>query len=114
MAALAWTLPFMDDAQALRSDANRGIQLQKELGELSQRMMVTGGNVTGTVLDGIAATSSGTGAVLVDATANAAVYLGARIEFADIDPRTGLIDPAAVGAVMDRILRKEWRELRCD
>lgn len=33
MAALAWTLPFTDDAQALRSDSNRGIQLQKEIGE---------------------------------------------------------------------------------
>ncbi len=33
------------------------------------------------------------------ATANAALYLGARVEFADIDPSTGLIDPEAVASV---------------
>jgi hypothetical protein len=33
MGALAWSLPFADDAQALRSSSNRGIQLQKELGD---------------------------------------------------------------------------------
>jgi dTDP-4-amino-4,6-dideoxygalactose transaminase len=39
------------------------------------------------------------------ATANAAVYLGARVEFADIDPSTGLIDPAAADALMSTSVR---------
>ena len=34
------------------------------------------------------------------ATANAALYLGATVDFADIEPTTGLIDPASVGALM--------------
>lgn len=37
------------------------------------------------------------------ATANAALYLGATVRFADVDPNTGNIDPAAVAAqVTDR------------
>ena len=37
------------------------------------------------------------------ATANAALFLGASVRFADVDPRTGLIDPACVeGAVTER------------
>ena len=39
------------------------------------------------------------------ATANAAAYLGARVEFADVDPRTGLIDPAAAGALANASVR---------
>jgi dTDP-4-amino-4,6-dideoxygalactose transaminase len=39
------------------------------------------------------------------ATANAAAYLGARVEFADVDPRTGLIDPAAAGALVNASVR---------
>jgi len=33
MAVLAWGVPFVDDAQSLRSASNRGVQLQRELGE---------------------------------------------------------------------------------
>ncbi len=39
------------------------------------------------------------------ATATAALHLGARVEFADIESATGLIDPEAVAAVLDRRTR---------
>ncbi|MDP6980534.1 MAG: aminotransferase class V-fold PLP-dependent enzyme [Myxococcota bacterium] len=39
------------------------------------------------------------------ATATAALHLGARVSFADIEPATGLIDPDAVAAVVDRRTR---------
>ena len=35
------------------------------------------------------------------ATANAALYVGARVEFADVEPTTGLIDPASVSAIIN-------------
>ena len=34
------------------------------------------------------------------ATANAALYLGCTVRFVDVDPRTGLIDPAAIEAAI--------------
>jgi perosamine synthetase len=39
-----------------------------------------------------------TSAITFAATANAALYLGARARFVDIDPSTALLDPAAVAA----------------
>lgn len=39
------------------------------------------------------------------ATATAALHLGARVRFADVDPDTGLLDPDAVSAALDRRCR---------
>ncbi len=36
------------------------------------------------------------------ATANCARFVGAEVQFADIDPNTGLIDPAAVAALLEQ------------
>lgn len=51
---------------------------------------------------GISANSMGfVPAVTFSATANAFRYLGARVIFCDIDPKTGLIDPASLGECLD-------------
>ncbi len=39
------------------------------------------------------------------ATANAALYLGAEVVFADIDPATGCLDPKSVAALLDERVR---------
>ena len=39
------------------------------------------------------------------ATANASLYLGGRVQFADVDPETILLDPAAASAIDDRTVR---------